>query len=724
MKHAMNKTSLILLSLTVLLLSACAFGGKRLETNYYVLDYQPATERDELRLNVNNGKVLQVQNTNINRTYNRNQLVEKENFSRVKFVNNELWANRLTDAVPNIISRRLSAYNIFGNVTRTIGDTDPHYYLETNILNLEKVNGENPRAYLRMEFVLRDSTYDKVLLIHRNDQYQDLDDDSYVYLVQTYNDMIMEETNLFAARCISHFSGRTMRQQRPQYLDNLSAPERFYFEEIADMESHLVYGELVLRTKYNTTDAPTYRVERLDSLNTKISEDIGGFNDPMILLPGRYRVITGHNEDIIQVVEVHPRRRTVVVRSWSELRVRVMDSSQNRVRQLYRLWLQNEEESGYQNIGQDVSLGDDDHGIDDRIWILPSGKYMLTLGGNSWSDLRDFATITLNEGDSQVMTVIVNTDLSGGNLMIGAGVLSDDFGFDSSRFHKGAVHINLNVLSNNEVDEKDPTYNISLASKFDNTIEQDFGAFHYNMRSIYDLRSSFSKDIDLRFDRDNYNLKNTLMLYPWKRDRKILGKFALYSRADMSTHFMDEYAYFTENKNYILLSSEGEEVDRALDVDKLRTKIALYPMRLKEGAGITYRFALSPTTALTLRGGYGWQQDLNRRSYTGISSINEEGIPYEVYQENPDKHSKGLESIMIFSAGNILNFLSVNSIFEALFPFDNMNTKPRFENENTINFRIYRNISMDVELNLSYDEAVKKWLIYDYSSTLRLSLFY
>jgi hypothetical protein len=32
--------------------------------------------------------------------------------------------------------------------------------------------------------------------------------------------------------------------------------------------------------------------------------------------------------------------------------------------------------------------------------------------------LRDFATITLNEGDSQVMTVIVNTDLSGGNLMI------------------------------------------------------------------------------------------------------------------------------------------------------------------------------------------------------------------------------------------------------------------------------------------------------------------
>jgi len=720
----MNKVLLISIAVSLLLLSACSFGGKRTETNYYVLDYQPSTEMPELKMNTSNGKILHVFNTSVNRTYNRNQLVEKENFYRVQFLFNELWANRLADAVPNIISRRLSAYNIFGNVTRTMGDTNPNYYLETSIQNIEKIVGTTPRAFLRMEFVLRDSTGDKVLLVHRNERYEDLNDDSYVYLVQVYNNMIMEETNLFAAKCISYFSGRPISRQRSEYTNSLSAPEKYYFESIADMESHLVYGELVLRTKYPTTNSITYKVERLDSLNTTISDEVGEFNTPKILLPGRYRVITGHNEDIKEIVEVFPRQRTVVNRVWSELKVRIMDSSQNRVRQLYRIWLQNENEYGYRNIGQDVSLGDDEHGIDDRIWLLPEGKYMLTLGGSNWSDLRDFATICLNEGDSQVLTVIVNTDLSGGNLMVGAGVLSDDFGFDTAQFHKGAVHINFNATSNNKVDEADPTYSLTLSSKFDNTIDHEFRPFHYNLRSIYDLRAIFSKDIDLRFDRDTYNLKNTLMLYPWTRERKILGKFAFYGRADLSTHFMDEYTYFSANKNYILLDDEGNETERALDQDRLRSKVALYPLRMKEGAGITYRFALSPTTALTLRGGYGWQQDLNKKSYSSPSNIVEDGVSYDVYQESPDKKSKGLESILIFSAGNILNFVSVNSIFEVLFPFDKSTSKPRFENENTFNFRIYRNISLDLEMNLSYDESEKDWLVYDYSTYLRLSLFY
>lgn len=720
----MKKIYTICAASILLLLSACGFLGKRVDTNYYVLDYLPSTERADLKLKVSNGKVLHVLNTNVNRTYNRNQLVEKESFNRVNFLNNEMWANRLNDDVANIISRRLRAYNIFGSVSRTLGDTDPDYYLEANIQNIEKIKGDPPRAFLRMDFILRDSTNDSVVLMHRNERYQELYDDSYVYLVQTYNSMIMEETNLFAALCIAHFSGRPISRQRPDYLESLSAPEKYYFEEIANIESHLVYGELVLRTQYPTSNTIGYKVERLDSLNTKISDDIGEYNIPMILLPGRYRVITGHNADIVEVVDVHPRQRTVVSRVWSELKVRIMDTSQNRVRQSYKLWLQNENENGYQNIGQDLSLGDDEHGIDDRIWILPNGKYMLTLGGNSWSDLRDFATISLNKGESQILTVIVNTDLSGSNILVGAGVLSDDFGFDATRLHKGAVHINLNVTSNNKIDQKTPTYSLILSSKFDNTIDSDFRPFHYNMRSSYDLRSIFSKDIDLRFDRDNYSLKNTLTLYPWKRDRNILGKFALYSRADLSTHFMDEYTYFSAKKNYILQDTNGVETARAMDQDKLRTKIALYPLRLKEGTGLTYRFALSPTTDLTLRGGYGWQQDFNRLSYSSPVSINENGVAYDVYQEGADKHSNGLESTLIFSAGNILNFVSINSIFEVLFPLENNEIRPRFENENKINFRIYRNISMDVDLNLSYDKSVNKWLVYDYSSFLRLSLFY
>jgi len=155
-----------------------------------------------------NSKSLYVMNSRVNRTYNRNQIVAKESFYRVRFMSNDLWANRLSDAVPNIISQRLRAYNIFSNVTRDAGQIDPDFYLETNIMNIEKIEGENPRAFLRIEFVLRDSTSENVVIVHRNERYQDLTDDSTVYLVQVFNNMVMEETNTFAAMCIMHFAGR------------------------------------------------------------------------------------------------------------------------------------------------------------------------------------------------------------------------------------------------------------------------------------------------------------------------------------------------------------------------------------------------------------------------------------------------------------------------------------------------------------------------------------
>jgi len=48
----------------------------------------------------------------------------------------------------------------------------------------------------------------------------------------------------------------------------------------------------------------------------------------------------------------------------------------------------------------------------------------------------------------------------------------------------------------------------------------------------------------------------------------------------------------------------------------------------------------------------------------------------------------------------------------------------RLENENRLNFRLFRNISIDAKLNIQYDEQQKPWVVYDYSTFLRLSLFY
>lgn len=721
----MRKSLIFGILLLTLLMAGCFAKVDRAQTNYYVLDYQSSTEVPDLVMQNHNGKALHVMNGRINRTYNRNQIVVKESFYQVRFLSDELWANRLSDAIPAIISQRLRAYNIFSSVSREATEHDPDYYLETNVLNIEKIEGKQPRAFLRIELILRDSSGEKTIVAHSAERYSELTDDSTVYFVQVINNMIMEETNTFAAKYIAHSAGRPFTSSKDEGLRRLSAPERYLAEQLEHEDVHPSFGELLLRTKANVTTELKYTIEALDSLNTVIATYTGEFNEPIQLLTGRYRIITGHNEDISMILDIHPMQRTVVPRDWCELRVRILDLSQDRVRQNYDIWSRNEEDLGYNRVGQDFSVGDEEHGIDEKLWILPPGNYMVTLSGYSWSDLKDFTTVCLNQGDSHLLTVIVDPASSSGTIFVGAGILADEMDIGGAKLHKGAIHANVNFTSNNEADKNDPTFSLNLNGSFDNTIDYEFKPFHYNLRSIYDVGANFSKNNDFRINLDGYSMKNVLLLYPWSRDRKLLNNFAVYARADLSTHFWDEYTYFSGKRNILLKNTDDVEIDRMHDQERLRTKVSLYPLRLKEGGGLTYRLNLGPNGSVSLRGGYGWQQDLNRCAFSHKESKTIDGTPYEVYMESADKFDRGIEATLILSAVNILKIFSLNSSIDALFPTDEMGVMPRIENENRLNFRIYRNVSLDFRLNLHYDEYSdnSRW-IYDYSTYLRMSLFY
>ncbi|NLO43854.1 MAG: hypothetical protein GX106_02660 [Candidatus Cloacimonetes bacterium] len=721
----MKKSFIFGLSLLVLLMTGCFAKVDKAATNYYVLDYQSSTEVPDLVMQNNNGKALHVMNGRVNRTYNRNQIVVKESFYQVRFLADELWANRLSDAIPAIISQRLRAYNIFSSVSREATEKDPDYYLETNILNLEKIEGKQPRAFLRIEFILRDSSGEKTIVAHSAERYSQLIDNSTVYFVQVINNMIMEETNTFAAKYIAQSAGRPFVSSRDDAARRLSAPERYLTEQLENEETHPSFGELLLRTKANVNTEMKYSIEALDSLNTVIATYTAEFNEPIQLLTGRYRVIVGHNEDISMILDVHPMQRTVVPRDWSELRVRILDLSQDRVRQNYDIWSRNEDVLGYDRVGQDFSISDEEHGIDEKLWILPPGNYMVTLSGYSWSDLKDFTTVCLNHGDSHVLTIIVDPSSSSGTIFVGAGILADEMDIGGSKFHKGVIHANVNISSNNETKQDEPTYSLNLNGTLENTIDHEFKPFHYNLRSIYDVGANFSKNNDFRINLDGYSMKNTFLLYPWSKGKKLLNNFAVYARADLNTHFFDEYTYFDKDYNIILLDRDNNELETILNQDKLRTKVALSPIKLKEGGGLTYRLNLGPNSTVSLRGGYGWQQDLSSRAFSHKESKTVDGVPYEVYMELPNKYDRGIEATLILSAGNIFKLFSLNSSVDALFPIGDVGVMPRIENENRLNFRIYRNVSLDFRLNLHYDESSNQdWWVYDYSAYLRMSLFY
>jgi ABC-type uncharacterized transport system auxiliary subunit len=724
MRRRVHSFFCLILLATLTLLAGCFSRVDRKTTNYYILDYQPSTEKPQLRMEQPLPASLEVLDAEVNRTYARSQLVVRDNFSRIRFLQFDLWANRLNDAIPNLVLQRLRAYNIFQNIARSTLDYKADYMVETKVLSLEKIESEEPKAFLELEFIVRDWDSRHILLSHKGRRYKDLPDESMVYLIQTYNEMLMQEVDVLAAKMRMEFSddyeaGLTKRSQ-------VQKLEEFVYTEASQSAQITADGELLLVLQSSTKAEIRYDIVGLDDEDQVIFRDDGEFNQEKFLSPGKYLVTLGENQEIGIETEVFPKMRTVVSGKWAELVVKIIDESQTRVRLPYDIWQQNPSEQGFIPYGSDTSLGDDDLGQPDKVWIMHPGNYMVRLDGGPWNELVDFTTVTLNEGDSEVLTMVV--DPSGEkNLLLGAGILGqEEIAPDRPIIHYGAVHTNISLVGNNSVDRDDPYNSITLTGQLENNIDAEFPYSLLTTRSMYDLGFTKSTDNDLRISTDDYSLKNVLLFTPWINS-EAYKNFSLYGRADLQTHFFDTYSNFSQNKNLILIPVEGDSIILT-DKGRLKTKSAFFPMRLKEGTGITYRLVLNPKTSVSLRCGYGWQQEINQDSYsfdrTGYSQIPGDSLRYDIYVENPNQYNHGIESTLVLSAINILNFLRINSTFDVLFPMDSSGAGVRFENENRFNIKLYRNISLDLKLNVKYDKSQKDWVVYDYGSYLRLSLYY
>lgn len=715
---------LLILSLLALLLSGCFTKVDRITTKYYILDYKKASENPSLRMTEPFAKTCEVFDTDVNRTYSRSQLVVKEGFSRISYMPWDLWANRLTDAVPNLMVQRLKAYNIFKQVDRNTGDMSPDYYLETALHNIERVETDHPKAYVRIEFKLREASTNRILVNYLYDTHKPVPSNDVVQLVEMYNEMIMEATDIFSARCRLFLEDKPIPAEYPKYTDD--PIQRFLGIQTQILDSQSWDGEMLLELGFDTEAEVHYTYYELDEEDAPRKE--GVFGVPETLKAGKYKLLLGENQEYPVYVEVKPKMRTTVKGEWAELIVLIQDQSKNKVRLGYNLWRKFLDEYDYYYYGADTSLGEEDFGQKEKVWILPPGTYMMKLGGGHWNELRDFTTVAVNKGDSRLLTVVV--DPSGErNYMMGAGLLGNkEVALGRKDKHKGAIYLDFNVMASNDVNKDDPIYDISLVGRSENLFDYKHKSLHYTGRSIYSVGLKLDTNSDLKVNPDTYSLKNVLLYTPLRKNR-ILRNFAFYGRADVTTHFFDETQHFAKKHNVILRDAAGDTLFLATDQSKVRTKVALYPLRLKEGVGITYRWIPHPKIIASIRGGYGWQQDINTRSFTLLGSNLPSQNPgdtlrYEIYMEDSTTHDYGIESTLVLSAVNLFKFLTVNSSIDALFPMMKIDRAPRLQSETRFNIKLYRNISMDINFNVEYDKVRRDWLVYNYGSYLRLSLFY
>ncbi len=720
MKRYVQLSLFVFLTLVLATASGCGFLGKRtrIPTNYYVLDYLPATENPKLVQAKPFDKTIEVMETKLSRTYDRNQIVQKKSYTQISYFTNDLWANRLYDAVPNLMVRRLNAYNIFRRVSRDMKEASPDYYLETVIHNIEKVDIDKPQAFLRMEFTLRDAVSSAIIFTNRHERTQMLYDNSIEYLVQSFNQMIMYETDIFAIQCIDFLSGKKVRDSltsaKPRTVNEFHE-EEIEFEESGGFNTGQLFIPMLMSTENPVPVTAVFK----DTLSVGDTEVTGFMHEIMTLQKGKWRVTFGP-QNLSADVDISSNMRKVLTPFWGELLIRVLDESQTRVRMQYDIYSKSPGQDAFDTKVDFRYSPADEIGEYDYLWVLKPGRYMITLNGASPNAYRDFTTINLEAGKPYELTMIVNPE-GERSVLMGAGVLTSAE-FRRLRLHKGAVHTNINFSSNNSVDRDNPIRSISLSSQFDNKVDYDVWPIHFTMKSLYDLGFDKSTGTDFRVNVDTYSLRNALVFYPWK-ENKFLKNLGMYGRGDMSTHFFDEYVFFQNERNYIKVSQEADTL-YIIGAKKLQVKDAFYPMRLKEGTGLTYRLNLSPRISMNLRSGFGWQQDYENSAYYYVRDVTIGGNVYEYYQENSSSNARGIEASLLLTMNNLLKIVSISSNLDVLFPMGAGNRTAKYDNENLINIRLYRNISLDIKANISYNKPLRDYVLIDYNAFLRLSLYY
>ena len=101
-----------------------------------------------------------------------------------------------------------------------------------------------------------------------------------------------------------------------------------------------------------------------------------------------------------------------------------------------------------------------------------------------------------------------------------------------------------------------------------------------------------------------------------------------------------------------------------------------------------------------------------------------DSLNYDLYQENPTTNTQGIETSLLIGINNLFNFINLSSTTDVLFPLGVTDKTTIYECDNLININLLRNISIDLKVNIKYNKALKDYVQTDYSSILRLSLYY
>ncbi len=707
----MKKIIILFVILIALFLTACTGQKDRVVANYYILNYIPHLDDTSLvkeeayKLNV------QMTETQLPRTYEKNKIVSKNSINTITYLENHVWADKLYNLVPQLLTQKTARYNFFETVQSDFSSTIPDYYIDTFISNIEQVETDSyPLAHVKMDMYLRNSKQ-QVIVVHRFNKEVIVNDYSINSVVQQMNEIILLEYDNFLRKIDDYFINGV---ESKTSIPSLATEVEIYNDKLIPLDyNDSKRGELVVPNLSKQDNAPKVRVMGID--NNLDKEIVMG--DIVSLPIGEYTLYAGQQGDIniIKNIKIQPNYRTHVIANWGSLVVNIIDQTKSKVRMQYTIFTAEDNKE----IASNFSVTDD-AGDDNKVWILEPGRYFITVNGQPYSSYTDFYTMDVVAGQHYNLSLVVD-ETGTTSKLVGAGIHPQENEILAETYYssQNAFHLNFNVSTNNSNSEKDFDDSITLSSQFDKKMRYERNRIDYEGRINWEMGFSKASEQDLQISNDNFSFTNTLIYNIYK---KSLG---FYGRYDVDSHFFPQYNYFSNNKNIQILDTDKETVLQTLmDKEKIKTQESLFPLGMKEGIGLNYRFTQSEYGSINLRAGLGWQQDYyDDYLVLEAADVEIEGVSYDQYREVNDLSKKGLETSLITNIKIPKLRVSWSSTADLLIPLEK-DSDFVFDFDNIFNIKLVSNVSWDVRFNLSYDTAIKDYMVLTSSSFIRLSYFF
>lgn len=695
---------IITLAIGMLFISGCSSNLSEEIISYYILDYIPHLDNPELKQRTPFPYSVEITETQLPRSYQRNQIVEKSSINTIKYMDKHLWADKLYNSIPQLLLQKTHRYNFFENPKRDFFTNIPDYYIDTFVGNIEKVEmGGNAGAHVKMDFYLRNSKQ-KVVIVHRFNREIQIADNSMPSVVQTFSQIISEEYDKFLAKVVLFYEqGIEVTSQIPELGVNLVEYDDIYDE--AD-DNSVQNGELIVPNLSQSDKAPTVLVMDVDT-NYSTEIEMGEVKN---LHVGNYTLYLGQGQDfdITKSIEIKSKYRTIVTPSWSSLTINIIDTGKSRVRMPYDIY------KGVNNepIGFDFSAADE-AGEENRVWILNPGRYFITIDGASFSSYIDFTTVDLVANQHYNLTIVVDPDGINGKLL-GAGIHPQeaDRSLDSYYTSQNAFHLNFNVNANNDTRKSSFDETITLSSQFDKKMYYQRGNFDYEGRIDWELGLGKESNQSLKISVDNFRFNNTVIYNVWHQ-------FGIYGRVDASSHFFPRYNYFTSNQNFKIYDNNEVLIDSLFNKDDIKVQNPIFPLTIKEDMGLNYRINNGKYGNINFRAGLGWLQTINDDVL--VATADEAG--FKTYKTIPNTSTQGLATSIVSTVNIPQIRLTWSSTADLLIPLES-DPSPTFEFINIFNIKLINNVSWDFRFDVNYDENVKDYFVYRTSSFIRLSYFF